>query len=139
MKCLALAAACALGPSAAVAQPLAEESSLESEPLFAGELRRYYYEQLEKDPWRALGAELLMPGAGNYYVGLYTPAAITFGLSCVGASLWVAGAIRDQPALTWTGIGAFTAARTYGVISAPIGAVLLNAVFRQQLGIHGRY
>jgi hypothetical protein len=128
----------ALLPGVATAQPLTERSPLANDTPFAAEVRQHYYQQLAKDPWRAFGAELIMPGAGNYYVGLHVPAAITFALSCVGAGLWIAGAVRDQPALRWSGIGAFSGARVYGAISAPIGAKLLNRAFRRQLGISAR-
>jgi hypothetical protein len=101
---------------------------------YAAELRRHWYAQLAKNPWRAFGAELLVPGAGNYYVGLHVPAALTLALSCVGAGLWIAGAARDRDALTWSGIGTFAGARVYGAVSAPIGAMLLNRAFRAQLG-----
>jgi hypothetical protein len=113
------------------------------EPLmgapYAPLVRHQFYEQLEKRPAAALGWELLTPGAGNYYVGLYAPAAATLGLSLLGSGLWIAGALRDHPALMWTGIGTFAAARTYGLISAPLGAMLLNAAFRRQLGLIGSY
>jgi hypothetical protein len=33
----------------------------------------------------------------------------------------------------------FTAGRVYGLISAPVTAVLLNAAYRRQLGITGRF
>lgn len=124
----AFAVALLLATSNASAQGLVAESP------FTNELRRHYYAQLAKKPWRAFGAELLLPGAGNYYVGLYAPAAITLALSCVGAGLWIAGARRDKAALMWSGIGTFAGARAYGAISAPIGAKLLNAVLRRQLG-----
>jgi hypothetical protein len=102
---------------------------------FASVVRRHYYDRLEKRPLRALGYELALPGAGNYYVGLYLPAACTLVLSVTGASMWVAGARRDDPALAYLGVGVFAAARAYGLVSAPIGAALLNAAFRRQLGL----
>ncbi|HEY6880470.1 MAG TPA: hypothetical protein VI299_20745 [Polyangiales bacterium] len=105
------------------------------ESPYAPSVRSYYYAQLAKDPWRALGAELLVPGAGNFYVGLYVPAAITLALSCVGASLWIAGAVRDRDATMWAGVGTFAGARLYGAISAPTSAVLLNSAFRRQFGV----
>jgi hypothetical protein len=102
---------------------------------YAPLVREHFYRQLRKSPWRALGYELLLPGAGSLYTGLHAPAVGTLGVSLVGASLWVAGALRDRRALAWAGIGTFAAARSYGLVSAPVGAVLLNAAFRHQLGI----
>ena len=127
---------CTHTPNVARAE-LAEEPLLGSP--YAPLVRQQFYEHLEKRPARALAWELLAPGAGNYYVGLYVPAAATLGLSLLGSSLWLAGALRDHPALMWTGIGTFAAARTYGLISAPLGAMLLNAAFRKQLGLIGAY
>jgi hypothetical protein len=103
-------------------------------------VRQHYYERLAKSPWRALGWEVLAPGAGNLYVGLRVPAALTLGVSLLGASLWVAGAAtHGRSALLWTGVGTFAAARAYGLVSAPLGAALLNAAFRGQLGVSGAY
>lgn len=112
------------------------ERALGMNSPYAGEVRRHWYAQLARNPWRAFGYELLLPGAGNHYVGLRVPAALTLALSCVGASLWIAGAVRDQRALMWSGVGLFAGARVYGVVSAPIGATLLNGAFRAQLGLH---
>jgi hypothetical protein len=116
---------------------LAEEPALGSP--YAPLVREQFYEQLEKRPARALGWELLAPGAGNLYVGLPLPAAATLGLSLLGSSLWIAGALRGHRALMWSGIGTFAGARTYGLVSAPLGAMLLNAAFRRQLGLIGSY
>ena len=134
MRWLALALALALASPAR-----AQEALTGLESPYAPMLRAQYYEQLAKRPYRALGYELLAPGAGNLYVGLVAPAATTLGLSLLGASLWLAGALRDRPAMMWTGVGTFAGARAYGAISAPVAAVLLNAAFRQQLGIIGSY
>jgi hypothetical protein len=106
---------------------------------YAPLVRQQYYEQLAKSPGRALGWELLVPGGGNFYVGLDVPAAITLGASLLGAGLWIAGSVSERPPLLWTGVGTFAAARGYGLISAPIGAAMLNAAFRGQLGISGAY
>jgi hypothetical protein len=106
---------------------------------FAPLVRRHYYDRLAKSPWRALGLELLLPGAGHVYVGLYGPAAATLGVSLLGAALWITGEVRQQPTLRWTGIGTFAAGRTLGTVGAPIGALLLNAAFRRQLGLVGSY
>lgn len=110
---------------------------------YAPLVRQHYYAQLAKSPWRALGWEALLPGAGNWYVGLHVPAAITLGVSALGAGLWVVGATAPRasgrPALLWTGVGTFAAGRVCGLVSAPIGAALLNAAFRGQLGVSGAY
>ena len=107
---------------------------------YAPLVRQHYYERLAKDPWRALGWEALLPGAGNLYVGLRVPAAVTIGVSVLGAGLWIAGAASgERPVLLWTGVSTFAAGRVYGLVSAPIGAALLNAAFRGQLGVSGAY
>jgi hypothetical protein len=80
-----------------------------------------------------------VPGAGNLYVGLRVPAAVTMGVSVLGAGLWIAGAASHERALLWTGVGTFATGRVYGLVSAPIGAALLNAAFRGQLGVSGVY
>lgn len=126
-----LALCVASGAAAQEHGPLA--SSLESP--YAPAVRRHYYQLLQKRPWRAFGQELLFPGAGNHYVGLDVPAALTLALSCVGAGLMVAGAVRDRDALLYTGVGTFVGARLYGAVSAPIHAALLNAAFRRQFAI----
>ncbi|MDB4989948.1 MAG: hypothetical protein JWN04_5126 [Myxococcaceae bacterium] len=131
---LTLLAGLAVAPARASDAQLPELGSPYS-PL----VRQHFYEQLEKAPWTALGWELLAPGAGNFYSGLVTPAAATLGLSLLGASLWLGGAVSSRPALMWTGVGTFAAGRAYGLISAPLGAVLLNAAFRRQLGISASY
>ncbi|HEX5661728.1 MAG TPA: hypothetical protein VFX59_31270 [Polyangiales bacterium] len=115
------------------------EQALGAQSPYTAEVRRHWYATLARNPWRAFGAELLLPGAGNYYVGLNVPAALTLALSCVGASLWIAGARRDRDALMWSGVGLFAGARVYGVVSAPVGAALLNRAFRVQLALlrHG--
>lgn len=105
------------------------------EPLPVRELRRALYGQLEKSPWRALGWELLIPGGGYAYTGLHVPAALTMALTLTGASLWVAGSLRERRTTEVIGIVTFAGARGYGAIGAPIGVLLLNAAFRRQLGI----
>jgi hypothetical protein len=130
----AVALALLLCTSAASAQEPYEQA-LGVQAPYAAEVRRHWYAQLARDPWRAFGAELLVPGAGNYYVGLYVPAALTFALSCAGAALWIAGARRERDAMLWTGVGVFAGARVYGAVSAPVAAVLLNRALRAQLGI----
>jgi hypothetical protein len=133
MRCLTLGLAlCAVLSSRRV-----EAQAIDS-PYHA-EMRAHFYRQLAKSPWRALGWELLFPGAGNYYSALYAPAAATLALSLAGASLWFVGAVREHSVVEHVGLGTFAAARTYGVVSAPLGAVLLNAAFRRQLGIAARF
>lgn len=102
---------------------------------FAAELRNHWYAQLAKAPWRALGYELLLPGAGFAYVGTKTPAALTFALSGLGAGLWIAGAVHDRRALRDAGIATFAAVRVGGSVGAPLAASLLNQAFRRQLGL----
>jgi hypothetical protein len=106
---------------------------------YAPLVRQQYYERLAKSPWRALGWELLAPGGGNQYVGLPVPAAITLGVSLLGAGLWIAGGVSDRSPLLWAGVGTFAAARAYGLVSAPLAAAMLNAAFRGQLGVSGVY
>ena len=100
---------------------------------FAPLLREQYYQRLAKSPWRAFGYELLLPGAGNAYVGLYPPGIATLGATLLGAGLWIAGSVRERPALTYAGMGTFAAARAYGLVSAPVTARLLNRAYRRQL------
>lgn len=102
---------------------------------FDAVVRRHYYERLEKQPLRAFGYELLFPGAGSYYTGVHAPAVCTLALSLAGMGMWIAGARRDKEAVYWTGVGVFSGARAFGLVSAPVGAMLLNAAFRQQLGL----
>jgi len=130
MRAFALVALLLGAANAAHAQDLFDLSSPYS-PL----VREGYYEQLAKRPGRAFGWELLVPGGGNYYTGLVAPAAATMGASVLGASLWIAGALTHREPMEWTGLGVFAGARAYGLVSAPIGAALLNAALRQQLGI----
>ncbi|MEY4514123.1 MAG: hypothetical protein RLZZ450_6245 [Pseudomonadota bacterium] len=145
---LALHAAPVRADDASLARPRARFAESADVPHvdapYAPLVRQHYYAQLAKNPWRALGWEALLPGAGNLYVGLRVPAAMTLGLSALGAGLWVAGATMQRgaggrAALLWTGVGTLAAARAYGLVSAPIGAALLNAAFRAQLGVSGVY
>lgn len=118
-----------------VPDPLAVSPS--SSP-FGGILGRHYYEQLRKSPGKALLLDLAVPGAGNVYTGIYANAAITGAVSLLGAALWIAGAASDHDGLWWGGAGVFAAGRAYGLISAPVGAALLNAAFRRQFGLSAR-
>jgi hypothetical protein len=106
---------------------------------FDGEVRRHYYEQLRRSPWHALGYELLWPGAGSLYTGVFAAATLSMALSVGGAALWIAGARRDHAALRGVGIGAFAVGRAHGLVSAPVSAALLNAAFRRQLGLTARF
>jgi hypothetical protein len=131
--------ACAQGESEASASMF--EQDMQALPLpgvalpFAEEVRLAYYERLRRAPTTALLWELLLPGAGSVYTGLYPNAAITASLSLLGAALWIAGAVRDNDALWWSGMGTFAGARVYGVVSAPLGARWLNAAFRRHFGL----
>jgi hypothetical protein len=103
------------------------------------QMRLHYYGLLRKDPLRALGWDALLPGAGSVYNGLYVNAAVTFTLSAAGAVVWGIGAARDDSRLIWAGAGTFAGGRAYGLLSAPLGSVLLNAAFRRQLGLNLRF
>lgn len=105
---------------------------------FSGTIGRHYYEQLRKSSGKALLLDLALPGAGNVYTGIYVNAAITGAVSLLGAALWIAGAASDHDGLWWGGAGVFAAGRTYGLISAPVGAALLNAAFKRQFGLSAR-
>lgn len=132
LRVIALALALSV---AAPALAQRDELRLPLESPYAGVLRQHYYAQLAKSPWKALGFELLLPGAGYFYTGLHAVAAATLGVTLLGAGMWVGGALRDRAPLAWAGLGTFAAARGYGVVSAPIGAALFNAALRRQLGV----
>jgi hypothetical protein len=100
---------------------------------FSADVRRYYYAELHRSPNKALLWELALPGAGNVYNGIWANAIVTVALSAAGASLWIAGAARDRSDLWWAGLGTFAAGRTYGVVSAPVGALLFNRALRRIL------
>ena len=106
---------------------------------FEGEVRRHYYQQLARSPWRALGWELLLPGAGSVYTGVRAAAAISLVLSLGGTCAWIAGARRGQSTTRWIGIATLAAGRAHGLVSAPVSATLLNAAFRRQLGLSARF
>jgi hypothetical protein len=106
---------------------------------FDSEVRRHYFAQLARSPWRALGWELLLPGAGSVYTGVHAAAAVSLSLTLAGSCMWIAGARRDRSALRWAGVASFAAGRAHGLISAPVSAVLLNAAFRRQLGLTARF
>jgi hypothetical protein len=143
--CLLLFLACLAPALSARAAP--EASADDEDPLAALELdapyaplvREHYYRILSRSPTKAFLWELGLPGAGHFYVGFPIQAGVAIGLSALGAALWIAGAARDQKALFWTGMATFTAGRVYGLISAPVTAVLLNAAYRRQFGITRRF
>jgi hypothetical protein len=120
-------------PAPSDVPPLAMESP------YAAAIRQHYYALLARSPAKAFLWELGLPGAGHVYSGFYVQAAVAATLSVAGASLWVAGAARDDDALWWAGAGTFAAGRVYGLISAPVSAALLNAAFRRQFGIRSRF
>jgi hypothetical protein len=139
----ALLLSCSLSASLAQAAPPETESEQVVEPelgsLYAPFVRQHFYRILSRSPTQAFLWELALPGAGHIYNGFPIQAGVAIGLSCLGAALWIAGAVRDFPALWWVGMGTFSAGRVYGLISAPVTAVLLNAAYRRQFGITGRF
>lgn len=142
MRCsgLCLIAALAWGSPARAAPPARAQSPLGSPYApYAPAVRQHYYELLARSPTKALLWELALPGAGHLYTGFYVQAAVAAGLSAAGAGLWIAGAVRDQDSLWWTGAATFAAGRAYGLVSAPLSAALLNAAFRRQLGLSARF
>lgn len=133
-----------LAVAAVLVLVLASRSSAQLEGLpvqspFEGEVRRHYYEQLARSPWSALGWELLFPGGGSVYTGVHAAAAITLAVSLGGACAWLAGARRNRSVTRWVGVGTFAAGRAHGLVSAPVGAALLNAAFRRQLGLSAAF
>jgi hypothetical protein len=117
------------------APPQREESPLGLPSPHAEVIRRHYYELLARSPAKALLWELALPGAGHVYSGFYVQAGVSASLSLAGAALWAAGTARHHERLWWAGAATFAAGRSYGLISAPVSAALLNAAFRRQLGI----
>lgn len=116
-----------------------EVPELMVDPLYATQVRAHYYRVLSRSPTKAFLWELALPGAGHVYAGFPIQAAIAAGLTLAGAAMWIGGAVRDHPGWWWAGMGTFTAGRVYGLISAPISAMLLNAAYRRQLGIMARF
>lgn len=99
------------------------------------EVRRYYYQTLRKSELKALALDAALPGVGSAYVGVYANAIVTAAVSVAGAALWTAGAVRDDRVLWWTGAGLFIGGRTYGLVSAPLSATLLNRALSRQLNL----
>ena len=127
---------------AAILLLLVRSTTAHAQPLqspFEVEVRRHAYAQLARSPWRAVGWELLLPGAGSVYTGVHAAAAISLALSVGGACAWIAGARRDRSVTRWLGVATFAAGRVHGLVSAPMSAVLLNAAFRRQLGLSARF
>ncbi len=143
---LALAsAACAFSSPVRAAPPAAESEQLDEKTdfeaaggLYAPFVREHYYRLLSRSPSRAFLWELALPGAGHVYNGFPIQAGVAIGLSVLGAALWIAGAARDSAPLWWAGMATFSVGRVYGLVSAPITAVLLNAAYRRQFGITDR-
>ncbi|HEX6244045.1 MAG TPA: hypothetical protein VFZ61_24180, partial [Polyangiales bacterium] len=134
---LALGLCWRLGLGVAHATPPAPDEDIPGlvpEPLYATQVRLHYYEILSRSPTKAFLWELALPGAGHIYTGFPIQAAVAIGLSVAGAAMWIGGAARDSDAWWWAGIATFTLGRTYGLISAPVSAALLNAAYRRQLG-----
>jgi len=143
---------CALGSPAQAAPPAAEREQGEAHEqnvnertdfeaaggLYAPFVREHYYRLLSRSPTKAFLWELALPGAGHIYNGFPIQAGIAIGLSALGAALWIAGAARESPALWWAGMATFSVGRVYGLVSAPVTAVLLNAAYRRQFGITDR-
>lgn len=152
-RALALALVlCALGAPAQAAPPVVSSEEVESGApgvdentdfesaggLYAPFVREHYYRLLSRSPTKALLWELALPGAGHFYNGFPIQAGVAIGLSALGAALWIAGAARDAQPLWWAGMATFSAGRAYGLVSAPVTAVLLNAAYRRQFGITDR-
>ncbi|MFT3926268.1 MAG: hypothetical protein QM778_27230 [Myxococcales bacterium] len=108
--------------------------SLWTDP-FSSEIRVRYYEVLRRSPSKAFLLDLALPGAGSAYVGLYGNTVVASVLSVAGASLWIAGAVKHQDALWWSGMGVFAGGRAYGLISAPVGARWFNAALQAHFGL----
>ena len=106
--------------------------------LYAPFVREHYYRLLSRSPTKAFLWELALPGAGHFYNGFPIQAGVAIGLSAIGAALWIAGAARDSGPLWWAGMATFSVGRVFGLISAPVTAVLLNAAYRRQFGITDR-
>jgi hypothetical protein len=139
MRWVALTCLLAWGVPASAAPPVRQESPLGPPAPYAEGIRRQYYALLARSPAKALLWELALPGAGHVYTGFYVQAVIAASVSLCGAGLWIAGAARDRDDLWWAGAATFAAGRSYGLISAPVSAALLNAAFRRQLGITTRF
>jgi hypothetical protein len=112
-----------------------ELASLVPAPLYASQVRAHYYQLLSRSPTKAFLWELALPGAGHIYTGFPIQAGVAIGLTLAGAAMWIGGAVRDTPGWWWAGMATFTLGRTYGLISAPVSAALLNAAYRRQLGM----
>jgi hypothetical protein len=115
------------------------EGAIAPRPLYASEVRNHYYRVLARSPTKAFLWELALPGAGHIYNGFPIQAAVAIGLTVAGAGMWIGGAITDNDGWWWAGMATFSAGRVYGLISAPVTAVLLNAAYRRQFGISGRF
>lgn len=101
---------------------------------FMPQLRQHYYSVLYRSPLKAFLWELL-PGAGHIYAGFTFQAIVSAGLTLAGAGLWIAGAVKHDDAFWWSGVTTFSIGRVYGLISAPVSAMLLNNAYRRQFGL----
>jgi|GEM_PF-6725464 len=117
-------------------EPPAERAGVTPLPLHVmlPEVRTRYYETLRRSPRRAFLLDLALPGAGSVYTKLYANTVVAATLSVAGAGLWIAGAVKHDDALWWSGAGTFAAGRLYGIVSAPIGARWFNAALQSYLG-----
>jgi hypothetical protein len=113
--------------------------TLAPSPLYAPQVRAHYYRVLSRSPTKAFLWELALPGAGHIYNGFPIQAAVAIGLSVAGAGMWIGGAVADKPGWWWAGMATFSVGRVYGLISAPVTAVLLNAAYRRQFGITAQF
>jgi len=140
MRCALLVFALLVTSGRALAQqPTADLPELRLSSPYDDAIRAHYYTLLARSPAKTFLWEAAFPGAGHMYSGFYLQAALSASITLTGAGLWLAGAVRDDDQLWWAGAGTFAAGRVYGLISAPVSAALLNAAFRRQLGISGRF
>lgn len=121
--------ALAVATSLALLSPARAEAQLISPN--AG--RVHTYEALRRSPARAVGYDALFPGAGSVYVRLYGNTIASAVVSLLGAALWIHGGLRDNDGTYWSGVALFAAGRTYGLVSAGVGAHMLNRALRRQL------
>jgi hypothetical protein len=134
---LPIALTCALsGAASASAQ---DNFSAASANPYSPLVRGHLYAQLHKSPWRAGLYEALVPGLGFAYAGFKAQAVVSALASAASLGMLVCGAVADNDALLYTGIGTLSAARAYGVVGAPVSAWALNAAFRRHLGLTVAY
>ena len=131
-------------PRAAAAQPIFGDSE-QARALVAAEAE---YEAKKKNPWSALGFELLLPGAGNFYAGENEEALLTwtglmlggvfladgYGLLCRTFSDDDARCKRRTFSLVQGWIF-LVGSRLFGLTSAPTNVVRNNRALRARLGL----